>query len=298
MKIAWHHPHLTCPEPHIYWSGWRSALESHELKEYLPVPSAYRESDGEHDLIMVTPGFLDLNRDCYKKKDGSKTKRVLVMEEDMHHSIETLKCVSEYYNAIFLMSHLNVMSLTGMGIKNSFHMLPAADIRFYGWSDKMPHRNNTIFLGNFDRVFRIQGATRIEYMQDIKKEIPDAFLWARDFGNGFYADTATTLYNDSRTALDLPVMSVVGPRFFQSGVCSCAMILPYDANRSPAFKLSFTVGLDYCEFGSGIESCIKSICYYMENPGEALEMAKRLSCKICKFHRFENRLNQILEQAC
>ena len=100
MKISYcHYTPVGIPPSHFYYYGWETAFGVHEVDEKNCVLQSLQESDGEYDLCFVSPGFVKLGQHLYKKK--SNTKYVLVLEEDMHQSVETLKCVADHYDYVF-----------------------------------------------------------------------------------------------------------------------------------------------------------------------------------------------------
>jgi spore maturation protein CgeB len=267
------------------------------------IPKFYDEYDGPMELMLVNPGFPNLIRDCHKKIRDSTTVRVMVLEEDMHCSVECLACLCDYWDYLFLMSEINVKALQAMGHYNVRLMLPACDHTIFHPAE-MPYRNTVTFLGNLDIVYKLAkvnhiNGTRIEILQAIKRTYGDAaFIWGRDSDRGFYAEEANTLYNDSKICLDLPVMSVVGPRFFQAGASNGCMMLPWAYTRSSLFKESFKEGTDYICFTGGVEGCLKCLEESLKEPDKLKEISESLRTKILAEHTFKNRLKQILETTC
>ena len=126
MHISYlHYTPTNRPPQNFYYYGWAEGLSDHKVVEKDCTLQSLRESDGDFDICFVSPGFAELGKHLYKKK--SKTKYVLVCEEDMHQPVEALKCVADYYDYVFLFSEINVTCLRQLGVKNVFCMLPCSN---------------------------------------------------------------------------------------------------------------------------------------------------------------------------
>jgi hypothetical protein len=285
MYISYlHYTPTNRPPQNFYYYGWGDALVDHDVMEKDCTLESLKESDGDFDICFVSPGFVEIGKHLYKKK--SKTKYVLVCEEDMHIPIETLKCVADYYDYVFIFSEINWFCLRQMGVKNVRCMLPCynPDIFFPIQSEK---KFPVTFLGQFDYLFDIQGATRKEYCMEMEKvHGKKAFI-----GKGFYAEEANVIYNDSLIALDLPIMSVIGPRSFSIGATTAMLMLP-SAFRSTQWYNVFREGEDYVTFDN-MEDLKKTSKEWVEKPEECLTISRNMNEKI-KGHTYKKRFEEIL----
>ena len=284
MKIAWLHytPRMGIPFRHFYSYGWGAALSGYDVDEKDCTLKCLEEADGEYDICFVTPGFAEIGKHLYKKK--SKTKYVLFTEEDMHQGIETLKCIADYYDYVYLFSGINFFSLCQLGVKNVKCILPcyAPDI-FDPLHTKKAF--SMAFLGQYDYLFHINGFTRRQYCQEIERDFRrKAFI-----GKGFYAEKANEIYNDSLIALDLPIMHVIGPRSFSIGATSAMLMLPAHCGT---YLWPFQEGEDYITF-DGMDDMKKVLHTWIEKPDECLKISKNMNEKMQE-HTYKKRFEEIL----
>jgi len=191
MKIAWlHYTPTNRPCNYFYYYGWYEALRGHDVDEKDCTMTSLKESDGDYDICFVTPGFAEIGRHLYKKK--SRTKYVLFVEEGMHQGVETLKCVADYYDYVFLFSEVNFFTLRQLDVKNVFCVLPCYSPEIFH-PLHLTKKFSVAFLGQFDYLFHMNGFTRRQYCQELEKQIGNkAFI-----GKGFYAEQANQIYNES-----------------------------------------------------------------------------------------------------
>jgi len=288
MRVAFlHYTPKKHPPANFYYYGWGSALKGHEVVEKDCVYSSLEESDGDFDLCFVTPGFVKYKDHLYKKR--SKTKYVLITDEDMHQPVEGLKCTAEYYDYVFVHSEINYLCLQVLGVRNVRNILPCynPDIFYPVKADK---KFDVAFLGQFDQRFDIVGLTRhlictgLETSSDFKHFI----------GRGFYASQANEIYNDSRIALDLPIMTVVGGRSFCIGATTATLMLP-GTKKTGLWNDIFIPGEDYIQFSRAEE--LKDILRAsLERPDECLRIRKNMNKKVQK-HTYAERFKEILNVA-
>jgi len=285
LRISYlHYTPKEIPPTHFYYYGWGKGLSGHDVTEKNCTLESLKESDGDYDLCFVSPGFVELGKHLYKKK--SRTKYILVLEEDMHQGIETLKCVADYYDYVFLFSEINFFSMRQAGVKNVRCMLPCYDPNVFS-SFEVEKKFSVAFLGQFDYLFNIRGSTRREYCEELEIHFNQkAFI-----GKGFYAESANEIYNDSIIALDLPIMSVVGPRSFCIGATSAVLMLPLNRGTFQ-WENNFKAGEDYITFND-IEDLKRVIHEYTEKPHKCLEISKSMNEKM-KGHTYKKRFEEIL----
>lgn len=284
MYISYlHYTPKGIPPNHFYYYGWGDALKDHIVIEKNCTLQSLKESDGDFDICFVSPGFIEIGKHLYKKK--SKTKYVLVCEEDMHISIESLKCIADYYDYVFLFSEINVSCLHQLGVKNVFCKLPCYNPSIF--SSMSEKKFLVSFLGQYDYLFDIHGSTRREYCTEIER----VFKTTAFIGKGFYAEQANEIYNDSLIALDLPIMSVIGPRSFSIGATSAMLVLPEGRGCSEWYK-AFTEGEDYITF-RGMDNLKEMLREWGEKPDECLRISKNMNKKM-KGHTYKKRFEEIL----
>lgn len=285
MYISYlHYTPKGIPPNHFYYYGWAEGLSDHDVVEKDCTLQSLKESDGDFDICFVSPGFVELGKHLYKKK--SKTKYVLVCEEDMHQAVETLKCVADYYDYVFLFSEVNESCLHQLGVKNVFHRLPCYDPSIFS---PMSNEKKFLvsFLGQFDYLFDINGHTRREYCQELERVCKNAAF----IGKGFYAEQANEIYNDSYMALDLPIMSMIGPRSFSIGATSAMLVLPEGRGCSEWYE-SFTEGEDYITFDD-MEDLKRLLKEWGEKHDECLKISKNMNKKM-EGHTYKKRFEEIL----
>ena len=204
----------------------------------------------------------------------------------MHQAVETLKCVASYYDYVFIFSEVNENCLLKMGVKNVQCLLPCYDPNVFnpiGYEKKF----KISFLGQFDYLFDILGNTRKEYCLELEKEFfHDAFV-----GKGFYAEEANQVYNESLIALDLPIMSVIGPRSFSIGATTAMLMLP-STLKSNLWLRSFNPEMDYVLF-DGMGDLKEKIKYMVKRPEECLKISQRMNKKMLR-HTYKERFKEIL----
>ena len=285
MKISFcHYTPVNISPSHFYYFGWEKALEDHEVIEKDCTYQSLKESDGKFDLCFVSPGSIKYSQHLYKKR--SETKYVLIVDEDMHQSIEGLKCASEYYDYVFIHSEINYMCLQLLGVKNVRCILPCynPDIFFPVNAIK---KFQVAFLGQFDRSFDIVGSTRYQYCLDLET---DKSL--KEFiGKGFYAEQANEVYNDSKIALDFPIMSVVSGRSFCIGATTATLMLPA-TEKMVLWRDSFVPREDYIEFRTA-ETLKHTLKKWLERPDECIRVRKNMNKKMKK-HTYKERFKEIL----
>jgi hypothetical protein len=277
-------------EDDFYFIGWRTAFVGHDVQEF---PSTIKESlkviDGEFDICFVSPGFLNYELHLYRKT-SKRTKYVLVSEEDMHQPIEFFRNAAEYYDLVVMLSEMNVKTLTRYGISNVMQILPCLNPKIFN-NKGYENQHDVIFLGGYDECYLIQGSSRHQYLvamesdQDIREFI----------GRGFYGHSANEFYNQCKIGVDLPIMSVVGPRTFQVGATGAMVMLPESSLRPDLWRENFCPGHDHVTFSGGLPGLLEAIKKWRDHPDRD-KIVKNMNEKLLAGHTFEVRLKQILEK--
>lgn len=284
MRIAFLHYMQKKNEEGFYYYGWKDALKDHEVVEKDCVYNSLVESDGDFDLCFVSPGFIKYKEHLYKKK--SKTKFVLLADEDMHQPVEGLRCMADYYDFIFVHTDINYIGLQILGARNVRQILPCYNPGIFFPIEKKKKYDAT-FLGQFDKKFNIGGSTRFEICTDLEND-----EGIKQFvGKGFYASSANEIYNESHIALDLPIMTIVGGRSFGIGATTATLMLPAKKKNS-LFENTFIPGEDYIEFNKA-KDLNWNIRGWLHRPDERQKIRKNMNKKMLK-HTYAERFKEIL----
>ena len=288
MKIAFIHHKSNVPDEHFFWSGWRTAFHDHQVTEFDAITyENFRKADSdEFDLVFVSPGFVQYERDLYRRQ-SKRAKWVVVLEEDAHHSLEVLRVVASYYDYINIYSEWNYEALLRQGVKNVILTLGVVNTQIYKDLLNSSPRYDAIFLGNPDWRISIQGATRLEYLLALEhdKELV-SFI-----GRGFYTDEANVLYNDSKFGLEFSTTTVVGVRLFVG--LSAAILMP--RMIYPKIWLdTFTPNQDFLEFEGGILGMLAKLKEWKNRDSDRAIMIQRMREKILAFCTYDARFREIL----
>ena len=288
MKTAFVRKIATAPYKQFFNSGW----ETIEGIDCFIGMGHLQEIDGQYDVCIVGPGGFHYDQDLYRKR-SDKTKFIYINEEDMHHSVEALRCIADYYDYLCVFSEINFLALRSLGVKNVLEIFPAVDLRYYH-PLSTEKKFDVTFLGQQDFRIRIGEATRVDYLQNLesKRDTIDPFI-----GRGFYCEDANLIYNQSKLALDLPVSFAIGPRSFQIAATTSALMLPAGI-RSRKWLDTFIPKEDYFEFTPTISGFQEATRTYINNEEARKIVSENMRRKILSGHTFNHRFNQIIDAIC
>lgn len=203
----------------------------------------------------------------------------------MHQSIEHLKCVSEYYDYVFVLSEINALCLRLLGVKNVRAILSCYNPAIF-YPVESEKKYDVSFLGQFDDRFNIVGSTRRQICSGLETdEKIKQFV-----GKGFYGEQANLIYNQSKIALDLPIMSLVGNRSFCVGATAATLMLP--ETKSVLWMDSFIPGEDYIEF-SEAGTIGSTLSKWLDKPDERQRLRINMNKKLQE-HTYAERFKEII----
>jgi len=284
VKAAFVHKTSTTPYKQFFNSGWENiaGMEVFVGMEYL------KEIDGKFDICLVGPGGFRYDEDLYRKT-SQRTKFVFIDDEDMHHSIEQIRCIASYYDYVCIYSELNWIALKSLGVKNVLHILPSADPRYFWAMENVEKSFDITFIGQQGSYNRIGEGTRLDYLiqLDGRKDIK-TFI-----GRGFYCEDANKLYNQSKIGLDLPVTFAVGARSFQIALTNAMLMIPAGI-RSKLWYDHFTPGKDYAEFEPTFTGFHEAIRHWLEDSAGQKRFSDSMREKVLAEHTFQHRFEEIL----
>lgn len=283
VKTAFVHKTSSTPYKQFFNSGWETIPEVQTFvgMEHL------KDIDGEFDVCIVGPGGFRYDEDLYRKSSG-KTKFVFIDDEDMHHSVEQIRCIASYYDYVCIYSEVNYLALRSLGVKNVIHILPSVDARYFGVLD-VEQTLDVTFIGQQGGFNRIGEGTRLDYLIQLEgKNDIKSFI-----GRGFYCEDASKLYNQSRIGLDLPVTFAVGARAFQIGVTNAMLMIPAGI-RSKLWYDHFTPGKDYAEFEPTFEGFHEALKHWIGDTVGQKRLSDSMREKVLAGHTFQHRYNEIL----
>jgi hypothetical protein len=285
MKTAFVRKTATVPYKQFFNSGWETVegIETFIGMEHLP------EIDGEYDLCLVCPGGFRFDEDLYNKKPGSRTQFVFVDDEDMHQSVEMIRCIASYYDHVFIFSEVNLLALKSLGVSNVHEILPCVDPRYFKAED-IPKGFDVSFIGQLGSYIKIGEGTRLDYLirLDGKKDKIKPFI-----GRGFHCEQASTIYNQSKIVLDLPVTFTVGARSMQIGATTAMLMMP-SGLRSRQWFDHFMMGEDYAEFEPTFKAFHEAINFWLGDPAAMKRVSENLRKKVLAGHTFQHRFDQMI----